>query len=1114
MEKMDSLDRLKELFRELFQLDVADLDFGLYRLFRLKRAEVEAFLNEQLPAEADRAFEAVTGAEREALERQVEEQAKQVRASVADDAILPSGEPNPKYLETKAVKEYVEARRQLEAVEASEAQRAEVFNLLYAFFSRYYDNGDFIPRRFFGARPAYAVPYNGEEVFFYWANKDQYYVKSGEAFRDYAFTVSMISGEYRVRFKLVEATTPKDNTKGDTRFFFPHPEQVSFDEDTRACIVPFEYRLPTEAEVGKYGKNAKGQESILDEAAPKILQAVPDVLLRAALAAPSPTGRETGGEEPPTLLRRRLRHFTKKHTTDYFVHKNLGAFLRQELEFFIRDQVVHELDLEGDFEAKRRMLRVFRNLADTVITFLAQIEDAQKRLFEKKKFVLRTDYLVPVHRIPRDLWPEVLANQAQLAEWKELFALEPKSDLFNIKGQVNEHVLEQHPTLVVDTRHLPPEFTRRLLEAIEDLDEQTDGVLIHGENFQALSLLQARYREQVKCIYIDPPYNRGGDFPYKDNYRHSSWAAMMSNRLEVAWLLLEQQGVLFSHIDERERDTIRSVLNGTFGRNNFIQELIWAQNTTHSQSPLYSTNHEHIEVYVRDRMAAERVPAMFREPKPGFVELIALIEELNPRYPSIAEVEAEIKALFERHIREYKAELEEQGLEYDEETKKQDPWRGIYNYCHAEYRDGEGRLVPEAKARAKQGRIWVWRESDPSAPAQKQAESTRNPEDPNYRFYQPLHPKTGKPCAIPKRGWAWPYHWPDASRDSFEALDRAGRIVWGDDETKIPQYKRFVHEVETNVAKSFFHDYTDGEKQIAALFGSTGLFPTPKPTTLPVRFITQTAGQDSLILDFFAGSGTTAHAVIKLNREDGGRRKFILVEMADYFDTVLLPRIKKVMFTPEWKDGKPKRLPTKEEAERTPRLVKVIQLESYEDALHNTFSEQNIARIPEREKAYRDAVGDEEYRIRYLVKLPLETSDSMLNLARLEHPFDYTLEILTDHGSRTETVDLVETFNWLYGLRAKRMLTWVNPEDTTEREPEGRRYRVVMATDREEKKRILVVWRGMTSLDPAIERPFLEAKAKELGSFEEQWINGDSAAKGFASLDGLFKRLMEEGVPC
>jgi adenine-specific DNA-methyltransferase len=119
--------------------------------------------------------------------------------------------------------------------------------------------------------------------------------------------------------------------------------------------------------------------------------------------------------------------------------------------------------------------------------------------------------------------------------------------------------------------------------------------------------------------------------------------------------------------------------------------------------------------------------------------------------------------------------------------------------------------------------------------------------------------------------------------------------------------------------------------------------------------------------------------------------------------------------------------------------------------------------------------------------------------------------VLTDNGPKTETVDLVETFNWLHGLRVHRLLTWVNEKDKAGKEKDGRSCRAVVASDREGKKRILVVWRDMTDLDPKVERPFLEAKTKELGPFEEQWINGDTAANGFASLDGLFKRLMEEG---
>ena len=981
----------------------------------------EAFLDKQLPAEVDRAFETVTGEERDKLRKHAEQLAKLARESVADDAILPSGEPNPKYGETKAVKEYAEARKSLGAAEVSEAQRAEVFNHLYAFFSRYYDEGDFIPRRFFGARPAYAVPYNGEEVLFHWANRDQYYVKSGEAFRDYAFTLNTLQGEYRVRFKLAEATTSKDNTKGDTRFFFPRPHETAFDKTTRALTVPFEYRLPTEPESSRYGAKGKAQEAILDAFEEKILDAVPDAILKAAFAEPSPNGREKGGETPSTLLRRRLAHFTRKNTADFFVHKNLGAFLRQEMEFFIRDQIVHEADLEGDFETKRRMLRVFRKLAGTIITFLAQVEDAQKRLFEKKKFVLRTDYLVPIQNVPRNLWKEVLANKAQLEEWKHLFSLEPKSDLFNLKGRMNENVLGQHPTLVVDTRHFSRDFTAQLLEAVEDLDEWTDGVLLHSENFQALNLMQARYREQVKCIYIDPPYNTGADdFIYKDSYRHSSWLAMLANRFECSRVLMPDDSALFVSMDDGEQANLRQILDTIFGPTNFVANVIWQKKySPQNDAQWLSDDHDFLLVYAASKTAW--FPAKL--PRTGDQDRAYV----NP------------------------------------DNDLRGPWKSGDYTCN------------------------------------KTADRRPN-------LYYPIrHPVTGEEV-LPSRTRVWAY-----SREEHLKHVADNRIWWGQDgKARVPAYKRFLKDMDGRVPQTLW-SYTevghnqDAVRELAEVL-TEARFGSPKPNSL-IRRVLQIA-TSNIVLDYFAGSGTTGHALINLNREDAGRRKFILVEMADYFDTVLVPRIKKVMFTPEWKEGKPKRVATKEEAERTPRLVKVLRLESYEDALHNTFSDSNIERLSGREKAFRQVVGDEEYRIRYLVKLPLEASDAMLNLSKLEHPFDYTIKTLSDYGSKAQTVDLVETFNWLYGLRVKRILTWANEKDKIGKNKEGRLYRAILGTDRDGKKRILVVWRDMTGLDPVKDREFLEVKAKEGGPFEEQWVNGESAAKDFASLDPLFKRLM------
>jgi adenine-specific DNA-methyltransferase len=219
---MNSLLQFQALLRDLFQLDLADLDFGLYRLLPLKRQEVEDFLTEKLPRRVEEAFQSVAG----------------------EDALLENGEPRREHpgFQAKVAREllgsYEAKRRQLQSVQTTEAQRAEVFNYLYAFFSRYFEAGDFIPRRRYGTRETYAAPYNGEEVFFHWANKDQHYVKTGEVFRDYAFTVEGLNGPFRVRFVLTEASVPPGNTKGHP-LLLPSPGSAHLGQGIADTSTPF-----------------------------------------------------------------------------------------------------------------------------------------------------------------------------------------------------------------------------------------------------------------------------------------------------------------------------------------------------------------------------------------------------------------------------------------------------------------------------------------------------------------------------------------------------------------------------------------------------------------------------------------------------------------------------------------------------------------------------------------------------------------------------------------------------------------------------------------------------------------------------------------------------------
>ena len=147
--------------------------------------------------------------------------------------------------------------------------------------------------------------------------------------------------------------------------------------------------------------------------------------------------------------------------------------------------------------------------------------------------------------------------------------------------------------------------------------------------------------------------------------------------MKLARNLLTPDGVIFISIDDHEFDNLRKLCDEIFGDENHIEDLVWAQNTTHSQSPLYSTNHEYVLVYAKSASLIEERGAAFREPKPGFAEVQALIEEINPNYPLIQHIENELRNLMEKHREEYEAELQENGLVFDEDAERQDPWRGV-----------------------------------------------------------------------------------------------------------------------------------------------------------------------------------------------------------------------------------------------------------------------------------------------------------------------------------------------------------------------------------------------------------------------------------------------------
>jgi adenine-specific DNA-methyltransferase len=1107
------------LLRELFQLDQSDLDFGIYRIMRARVADIEAFITDELPKTLQAARQELAARGLDDVRAERDEARQKLLSDFTTDVMSPedlaakktrfSGLPGF----DNALQAYEKAQTQLDQVTLAEELERTIYTDLYRFFARYYDSGDFVTQPRAGDA-AYMIPYNGEEVKLYWANYDQYYIKTGENFRHYRFDVGQPNNiedltRLTVEFELTDADTAAGNNlnkKG--RLFLPvdADNYFDFDEVARILTLRFRFAVPTEEEASRWGTKqsvASGDrgvnERVIRDVAARI-QATGDPYLIQFLEKKT----HKRGEQQVNAFTYHLHRYTLPNQFDYFIHRNLGRFLGQELDYYLKHELLNLSFLSNEWSRlvqeqslKQQLLRasVVRGVALRLIAFLHELEEYQRHLFEKKKLVIEAEYCISLDLVPLAVQPAVLSYlladtesaRKQHEAWQKL-GMVPATEagatgLRRWLTQAQEtfdtgHLYARLPlyTLYLTQAKTESATTLRdsILGAFDDLDEQVTGVLINSENLQALNVLQRKYREQIKCIYIDPPYNTGsGDFPYKDAFQHSSWLSMLYDRLGIARELLKSNGVIFASIsdkdaDNRESHRLVSLLDDTMGAKNFVQNLIWSKNTTHNDSSTYSSNHEYILSYAKNLVTAQADKSMFRQPKPGFLEVIETVERINADFPSLEAIENEVKAVYKNHRDEYKAQLESQGLPYDEEAKRNDDWKGIYQYKHAEYRLPTGSYIEPAKAEEEGGEIWIYRESDPSWPnANTLTAEHRDPASLEYRFYKPLHPVTGRPCPAPSRGWLWSErHNPERKALSFEVLNNQHRIAFGDDENKIPQYKRFLYDVETDVSKSIIVDYTDGEKQLADLTGKRGTFPNPKPTTLVERLVVQTTRPGEWVVDFFGGSGTTADAVMRLNnRFAEAPRKFILVDMADYFTSNLLPRTLQSMYSIGWQGGNPG-LPSKHGG-----IIQVLRLEQYEDTLNN------MEFAPNRDEQAATFFPDSpEDRLRYVLARSEGSSKPMLGPAVLTQPFSYELDIVLANERRPVAVDLLSSFNLFLGLHVERI--W------SERGPNERLYRLVRGHHRG--LRHLCIWRDAPGLGQSV------AEQEVALTAEREWVQAQT----------------------
>ena len=287
---------------------------------------------------------------------------------------------------------------------------ALIYNHLIAFFSHYYQDGDFISKRRYSTRQErYAIPYNGEEVTLYWANHDQYYVKTAEHFTDYTYTAP---NGVTVHFKLQAADVEQNNVKGEKRFFLPRPAEITWDEVAAQLVIPFEFRPLTEQENITYGGKNQ-QEAILARALKDIPKRLPPTTAAPALAALTAEKRVTADGEPVTYLEHHLRQYTRRNTSDFFIHKDLKGFLTRELDFYLKNEVLSLDDMEAAGEGRAegwfQIMGAIRAVGCRIIEFLAQVEEFQKLLWEKRKFITETFYCITVGTIGPDFYPEIAA---------------------------------------------------------------------------------------------------------------------------------------------------------------------------------------------------------------------------------------------------------------------------------------------------------------------------------------------------------------------------------------------------------------------------------------------------------------------------------------------------------------------------------------------------------------------------------------------------------------------------------------------------------------------------------------------------------------------------------
>ncbi|WP_412985619.1 site-specific DNA-methyltransferase [Pontimicrobium sp. IMCC45349] len=1001
--------KLKNVLKEVFELDKADLDFGIYRIMNQKREEITDFLDNRLLPQVKEVLAANSSGNNTKIQEELNTSIEQAKSLGVDPNTLPKVQ---------------ELQSKLANSTSVDGLEQEVYSHLANFFKRYYKDGDFISLRRY-KKDVYAIPYEGEEVKLHWANYDQYYIKTSEYLKNYGFK---IAGNKTVKIELKEASTEQNNNKeqsGKERRFKIYEElPVEVSEDGNTLTLNFTYEL--------HDKKVS-QDKLMAEALKTIVSNLPSEFNDVLALAPTEKNKKR------TLLEKHLNDFSARNTFDYFIHKDLGGFLSRELDFYIKNEVLYlddiNTDNEQDFTAQLSKVKALKQVAQKIISFLAQLENFQKKLWLKKKFVVSTNYCVTLDRIPESYYPEIAANKEQLEEWNELFKIhEQKGDLLTVaySEPLTIDFLKSQPYLVLDTKFFSQEFKDKLLAEFDDLDEQTNGLLINSENFQAVNALQSKYKKQIKSIYIDPPYNTDASaIVYKNNYKDSSWLSLMYDRLKISANFLSKDGIICVAIDDEEVSELRLLLNEVFDRELGVVP-VRTNPAGRKTKGSFAPSHEYSLFYGNSEEAI-----------PGSLDIT---EKRLKRYPQKDEHGNFAWANF---IRSGTNDLRQDRpkLFYPIFVSKNNTIR----IPELEWNNSKGAY--DVKESLKEGEVELY----------------------------PLSEKNGE---IIEKNWQRGYQRVSTELNEYRVRHDANGKVNVDFKTRMD---------ENSLPTTWWDDkkYASanyGAAELKELFGVKQFdFPKAKKLVydcLKASFSNKTEGN---VIDFFAGSGTTGHSVIDLNRSDNGRRKYFMVEMGNYFDVVTKPRTLKSIYSDSWNNGSPKL------ANGISQLIKYFELESYEDTLNNLALKSSV----HQSNLLKSADFNDEYLLSYM--LDVESRDSLLNIDAFKNPFNYKLNITRNNESQETVIDLVETFNYLIGLHVKTIQTIKG-------------FKVITGVTNEREEETLVIWRNTEEKSNADLNDFfkkMEFSTRDT-EFDRIYVNGDNHLENLKIGDEKWKVVLIE----